>query len=222
MQVLAPDVFADLLGLPAAALIVMLLAGALLALTGWRWHRFWLTIIVSLISGLIGLRQAPAWGIGQPVVAGALMAAAAGCLALSLARVGLFLAYGLGTWYVMKRFAPEVAIPAVCIAAGGLFSVLFYRFCVVLLTSAAGCVLLCYGALGLAEQQSWFPTKMWLQEHTLIVNAAWAGIALMMLMLQLYFWRAAQQKLKRAKTEFTEAELEAERRMGFPTRRYAA
>jgi hypothetical protein len=132
MQVLSPDVFADLLELPLAALGIIAALGAAIALTGWRWHRFWLTITVSLISGLIGIRQAPVWGIEQPIMAGVLLATAAGCLALSLARVGMFLAYGLTIWYAMKRFAPPYAIPAICICAGGLFSVLFYRFCVAL------------------------------------------------------------------------------------------
>ncbi len=222
MQVLTPDVFADVLELPAAALLIMVALGVLLSLTGWLWHRFWLTICVSLIAGLIGIRQAPAWGIAQPIVAGILMAAAAGCLALSLARVGLFLAYGLGAWYAMKRLSPELAIPAVCICIGGLFSVLFYRFCVVLLTTILGSLLLGFGGLALAQQNQWFPVKTWLLEQSLLVHAIWGGGVLLTLMLQLYFWRAAKRRQKRLRAEYSEAELEAERRMGFPIRRHAA
>src|SRR4051794_23430026 len=115
MEVLAPDILSDVLELPFVALAAVGGVGLGLALPGGAWHRFWLTICVSLISGLVGVRQAAAWGIGQPVLAGALLAAAAGCLALSLARVGLFIGYGLGCWYAMKRFAPAYAVPAICI-----------------------------------------------------------------------------------------------------------
>jgi hypothetical protein len=205
-----------------AALGIIVAIGAAIALTGWRWHRFWLTITVSLISGLIGIRQAPVWGIGQPIMAGVLLATAAGCLALSLARVGLFLAYGLAIWYAMKRFAPPYAIPAICICAGGLFSVLFYRFCVVLLTSAFGSLLLCYGGLAFLQQKNIFSVSPWIGEQPIIASAIWGGITFFTLSLQLYFWRRAKERLKKARLDFTEAELEAERRLGFPTRRAAA
>jgi hypothetical protein len=219
MLVLSPDVLADILDLPVAALLVMVGLGAALALTGWRWHRFWLTISVSLISGLVGLRQATTWGIEQPVLAGVLLAAAAGCLALSLARVGLFLAYGLATWYAMKRMAPPYAIPAICICLGGLFSVLFYRFCVVLLTSIFGSLLLTYGGLAYAQQQNWFPMVNWLKEQPFAAHGAFAALCALTLFLQLYLWRRARRKKL---TEYTAEELEAERRLGFAVKNRAA
>ena len=219
MQVLSPEVLADVLELPSLALITLFVLGVSLALTGWRWHRFWLTISVSLISGLVGLRQAQAWGIGQPIVAAVLLATAAGCLALSLARVGLFLAYGLATWYAVKRFAPPYAIPAICICLGGLFSVLFYRFCVVMLTSVVGSVILSYAGMAYAQQQNWFPMQTWLKEQALVAHASLAGISLLTLVTQLYFWRNTR---KRKAAEYSAEELEAERRMGFPMRGRAA
>lgn len=219
MQVLSPDVLADVMELPTLALLTLSILGACLALTGWRWHRFWLTISVSLISGLVGLRQAQAWGIQQPIVAAVLLATAAGCLALSLARVGLFLAYGLATWYAVKRFAPPYAIPAVCICLGGLFSVLFYRFCVILLTSVVGSVILSYAGMAYAQQQNWFPMQMWLKEQTLVAHASLAGLCLLTLTIQLYLWRNTR---KRKVPEYSAEELEAERRMGFPVRGRAA
>jgi hypothetical protein len=219
MTVLSPELLADVLELPVAALWVLIGIGLGLALTGWKWHRFWLTISVSLISGLIGLRSAQSWGIQQPILAGVLLAAAAGCLALSLARVGLFLAYGLVTWYAMKRLAPPYAIPAICICIGGLFSVLFYRFCVVLLTSAVGSILMAYGGLAYAEHQKWFPVMTWLKDQALPAHAALAGLGVVTLLLQLYFWRKAKKKRM---ADYTAEELEAERRLGFATRNRAA
>ena len=219
MQLLSPDVLTDVLELPVAALLVMVGFGAALALTGWRWHRFWLTISVSLISGVVGLRQASTWGIEQPILAGVLLAAAAGCLALSLARVGLFLAYGLVTWYAMKRLAPPYAIPAICICLGGLFSVLFYRFCVVLLTSILGTLLLAYGGMAYAQQQNWYPMLNWLKDQPLAAHGAYAGLCGLTLFLQLYFWRRARKKKL---PEYTAEELEAERRLGFAVKNRAA
>jgi len=222
MQLLAPDVLTDLIDLPAAGLVALVVIGLALALTGWVWHRFWLTISVSLISGLVGVRQAAAWGIDQPVVAGALLAAAAGCLALSLARVGLFIGYGLGCWYAMQRFAPAYAVPAICICVGGIFSVLFYRFCVVLLTAALGSVLLCYGGLALLHQQKTLSAVQFLMDQSLLAHGLWGAATFLTLMLQLYFWRRSRRRLRRLRREYTSAELEAERRLGFTIRNQAA
>ena len=219
MQILSPEVLADVLDLPLAALLVIMGIGAGLALTGWRWHRFWLTISVSLICGMVGLRQAQAWGIQQPILAGVLLAAAGGCLALSLARVGLFLAYGLATWYAMKRFAPPYAVPAICICLGGIFSVLFYRFCVALLTSVVGSILLSYAGMAYAQQQNWFPMQTWLKEQSLAAHGCLAAMCAFTLMLQLYFWRRTRKKKP---AEYSAEELEAERRLGFAVRGRAA
>lgn len=219
MEILSPEVVTDILELPLPALLAMMGAGLLLSITGWKWHRFWLTMCVSLIAGLIGMRQSTAWGISQPVVTGVLLAAAAGCLALSLSRVALFLAYGLTCWYAMKRMSPVYAIPAICICAGGLFSVVFYRFCVVLLTSTIGSVVLCYGAVAYVEQQKWYAALNWLKEQSLAAHAALAGVTLVALLIQL----AISRKNKKKKlTDYTTEEMEAERRLGFPIRGRAA
>lgn len=219
MEILSAEIVTDILELPMPALLAMMSTGLLLAITGWKWHRFWLTLCVSLIAGLIGMRQASAWGISQPVVSGVLLAAAAGCLALSLSRVGLFLAYGLACWYTMKRLAPPYAIPAICICAGGLFSALFYRFCVVLLTSAIGSVVLCYGAIAYVEQQKWYAALNWLKDQSLVAHAALAGVILLSLFIQLALCRKSKKKKL---ADYTAHEIEAERRLGFPIRNRVA
>lgn len=219
MAIITPEFLTDILDLPMPALLVLMGVGLLLALTGWRWHRFWLTICISMVAGVIGLKQATAWGIQQPMVAGVLLAAAAGCLSLSLARVGLFLAYGLGCWYIMKRVAPPYAIPAICICAGGLFSVLFYRFCVVLLTSVIGALLCIYGGLAYGEQQKLFPAMQWLKDQTLAVHGAFGGFVLVTTMIQLYLGKRARRKKL---AEYSAEELEAERRLGFAVKNRAA
>lgn len=219
MEILSPDVVVDFLDLPMPALLAMMGTGLLLAITGWKWHRFWLTLCVSLFAGMIGMRQATAWGISQPVVSGVLLAAAAGCLALSLSRVALFLAYGLTCWYAMKRMAPVYAIPAICICAGGLFSVIFYRFCVVLLTSTLGSITLSYGVIAYVEQQKWYAALNWLKEQLVVAHAALAGVTLVALFIQLALWRKSRKKKL---VDYSIEEMEVERRLGFPIRHRAA
>lgn len=219
MNLLSPEYLSELMDLPSAALLVMLGLGTGLALTGWKWHRFWLTLCLSLVAGLVGLKQAAAWGIHQPVLAGVVLAATAGCLALSLARVGLFLAYGLTCWYAMQRLAPAYAIPAMCICGGGIFSVVFYRFSMALLTSAIGCLMISYGVLAYGEQQRWFPMLNWLKDQPVAAHASWAGLTLATLFLQLYLSRRARRKKP---AEYSADELEAERKLGFAVRNRAA
>ncbi|HMO35557.1 MAG TPA: hypothetical protein PKA06_05905, partial [Gemmatales bacterium] len=144
---------------------------------------------------------------------------AAGCLSLSLARVGLFLAYGLGCWYAMKRFAPEYAIPVICVCAGGLFSVFFYRFCVILLTSSVGSLMVAYGGMAYAEQSKLFSALPWPQEQSLTLHGALAGFLLTTMVVQLYTTRRLRTRIK---NECTREELESERRLGFSVKDRAA
>lgn len=219
MSLLTPEYLTELLDLPSAALLITLVLGLALALTGWKWHRFWLTLSLSLVAGLVGMKQAATWGIQQPALAGGILAATAGCLALSLARVGLFLAYGLACWYIMQRLAPAYAIPAMCICVGGIFSVVFYRFSMALLTSAIGCLMMCYSGFAYCEQQKFFPVLNLIKEQALTVHAVWTGLTLLSSLLQLYFWRKTRKKKP---AEYSLEELEAERRLGFPVRGRAA
>src|SRR5262249_52416225 len=86
MQLLAPDVLAEAQGLSVAVTVTGLVAGLLVWLYGWRWHRFWTVLGATLLAGVLGLYSAPTYGV-QPLVGGLLLAVAAGALALSLVRM---------------------------------------------------------------------------------------------------------------------------------------
>ena len=151
MTIIAPDLLTDMLDLPLLAVALVAGVGFGLWITGWWLHRFWITVLTSLTTGLYGLRAAPQLGMAQPVVAGILLALAGGCLALALARLALFGIYGLAAWYLVQQTAPTYAYPLICITAGGLFSVFFFRFCIITLTSALGTVLMGYAGLVLLQ-----------------------------------------------------------------------
>jgi hypothetical protein len=152
LTLFAPDLLAEMQNLSQATLAVIAGVGLLLWLTGWYLHRFWLTVLTSFGVGLLGLKIGPQYGVEQPVIAGVLLALAGGCLALALARLALFIVYGLAVWQLALQFAPAYAVPLVCITAGGLVSILLFRLCLILLTSAAGTILLGYAGLALAGQ----------------------------------------------------------------------
>src|SRR5947209_20520712 len=95
MQLIAPEILAsDLSGLSLGLAAAGLLLGLALWLFGWRWHRFWVVLGVTLLGGVLGLHAAPALRT-QPLAAGVLLALGAGALALSLMRL-LALAAGGG------------------------------------------------------------------------------------------------------------------------------
>jgi hypothetical protein len=179
---------------------------------GWVTHRFWIALLTTLAAGLIGLRYGSEIGL-QPVVAGLLAAVAAGCVALALARIAIFFWYGFLCWYVVHFTAPQLEVPLVCILIGGLISVLFYRFCVMLLTSAAGMILLSYGGLVLLERAIRFDAVRWVSEqkpqtiHIAFVVAVALGVVVQYLVSQAksYYqkrwkeWSDFQKKQQQAK-----------------------
>src|SRR5262245_42715137 len=94
MWILAPDILELSRQLSPMVCIVGLLLGALLWSLGASSYRFWLALMVTVAAGGVGLNLARANGV-QPLVAGLLMALAAGVMALSLARITLFVAGGV-------------------------------------------------------------------------------------------------------------------------------
>src|SRR5258708_4842821 len=85
--------------------LVLAIGLALWLLGGWS-HRFCVVLITTLIAGVVGLQSGPVWGM-EPLVAGLLLAVAAGALALSLVRVLVFLGVGLGTLILARTTAPN-------------------------------------------------------------------------------------------------------------------
>src|SRR6476661_7226479 len=91
-------------------------------LGGWS-HRFWLVLLITLGAGVYGLSIGEAFGV-QPLVAGLLLAVAAGTLALSLVRVAAFLAGGVAACVLAEQLMPRWQEPFIFFFVGaflGLF-----------------------------------------------------------------------------------------------------
>jgi hypothetical protein len=200
MHVISPDMLADLVdpanGLPLPAAICLTVLGAALVLTGWRLHRFWIVLAATLGAGIAGLRLGPDYGV-QPIVAGLLAAVAAGTLALSLARVAIFLGCGLGCWQLVQAILPQWAEPAVCILAGGLLGIVLFRLWVMLLTCSAGVLLLSYGGLTLAVQLLRFDAVQSLREAGGLVDVGYGVAVLVGVLIQYVLDRARRRRLLR-------------------------
>jgi hypothetical protein len=151
MFILDPELLKTMRELPLMALGGAAVIGLCLWITGWWLHRFWITLIATLCGGIIGLMYGPDLGVKQAIVAGVLLALASGCLALSLARVAVFLIYGGVTWYVTMLVTPQWAVPLICVTVGGLLSIWCFRLSMSLLTTSLAAVLLAYSGLLLAD-----------------------------------------------------------------------
>jgi hypothetical protein len=149
---IAPEILAeDLHGLSPGLAAVGLLLGLVLWAFGWRWHRFWVVLGVTLLGGVFGLHAAPALRT-QPLAAGVLLAIGAGVLALSLVRVLAFGAGGCAALLAVQALVPTWDQPLLSFTTGGLLGVLLFRVWLMALTSFAGVLLMTYSGLCLAER----------------------------------------------------------------------
>jgi hypothetical protein len=147
MQFIAPDILAEGRGLSLSLSALGFLAGLLLWITGWRGHRFWIVLLTTLAGGLVGLRNGAVYRV-QPVVAGILLAVAAGMLALALVRVVAFAAGGLTFWLAVRVIGPPSwQEPFICFLSGGLLGLLLFRLWTMVLTSFGGTLLMGYSGL---------------------------------------------------------------------------
>src|SRR3954470_2454668 len=125
MQVLNPDFLVLTRELSPGVSIVAILVGLALWLYGAHSHRFWLALLMTVSAGLLGLVLGPEFAV-QPLVAGLLLALAAGMLALALTRITLFALGGFCAILVV-RIAVPAANEFLCFVVGGLVGVCFYQ-----------------------------------------------------------------------------------------------
>jgi hypothetical protein len=140
MHLIAPDILAEARGLSVGVLITGIIVGLLLWLFGWRWHRFWTVVAVTVAGGLYGLSTGQAAG-GHVLALGLLLAVSAGLLALELARLLAFVAGGTAVLLAAGSLFPNAQELGVFFLAGGLVGVLFYRLWTMALTSFVGTLL---------------------------------------------------------------------------------
>jgi hypothetical protein len=203
MNLVAPDIVQDACGLPLPITGGALGIGLILWLFGARTHRFWIALVITVAAGLIGLAHGPAAKM-QPLVAGLLMAVAAGALALSLVRVLLFIAGGFAALAVMQALAPNYDEPIVSFLIGGLGGILMYRLWITVFTSFIGTLLIAYSGLCLLHQLRFLDAVTWSTRNGALLNWTCAAVACMGVLIQFLLER--RRKRKSSHTEDDEEE----------------
>jgi hypothetical protein len=198
MQLVAPNILEEARGLPPWLNGAALAVGLFLWLYGARGHRFWIALVITAVAGLVGLYQGPAWNV-QPLVAGLLLALAAGALALSLIRLLLFVAGGFAALALAGTLAPTWDEPAVSFLVGGLGGIFLYHFWITALTSLCGTLLIAYSSLCLLDRFRVVDAPAWSGRNGPLLNWACGAAAVLGIVLQFLLERRRKRKLKAAR-----------------------
>jgi hypothetical protein len=219
MQLLAPDIVAEARELSLPVLVAGLALGLFLWVLGGRLHRFWLVLGTTLVAGVMGLYSGATFGV-QPLVAGLLLAIAAGALALSLIRVVAFAAGGVTGWVVLHAVAPSWNEPLVTFLAGGLLGLMLFRLWMMVLTSLGGTLLVGYSGLCLADQLGNLDAVTWCRERVSLLNIACGGVLLLGMLFQfLIDRRQIRLALEKADKEREKAAKEREKKAATPPKK---
>lgn len=151
MQLLLPEILAELTPLSPALLAIGGTAGLILWIAGWWSHRFWIVLSATILGGLNGLLYGPTMGV-PAIPAALLLAISLGLVALSLMRVFAFFAGGIACLILMNLLAPTIQAPLIVMLIGGIISILLYRLWMIGTTSFAGAVLLSYFGMACASR----------------------------------------------------------------------
>jgi hypothetical protein len=186
MQLLTPDILGDAAALSLPILVTGLLLGLVLWAFGWRTHRFWVVLVLTVLAGVYGLYKAPAFQ-AQPVLASLLLAAAAGMLALALVRVVAFGAGGCAGILILHELSPTSSHALVVFLVAGLIGLFLFRFWIMALTSYSGVLLMAYAGLSIVQRSGSFDAVAWSETNGGLVNwacglATLAGIAIQFLL----------------------------------------
>jgi hypothetical protein len=184
MQFVAPDLLRDMVDFSPAVSCPVFVLGFMLWLLGWRSHRFWIVFLATLAAGVIGLYSS-ATHSSQPIVAGVLLAMAVGALALALVRVIAFGAGGVTAFLAVQALAPQWQQPLLSFLAGGLFGLLLFRIWTMVLTSAAGTLLMAYSCLCLTKSFGKLDVVALAEKRAATISWICAGVALLGLVVQL-------------------------------------
>jgi len=201
MQILAPDILADVRSLSVALQVTGLVVGLSLWLLGWRNHRFWVVLVMTVSAGTYGLSEASTLHT-QPLVAAVLLAVAAGMLALSLVRLVAFAAGGFFSLVAIQALAPNWDQPLVAFLTGGLLGHLLFRLWVMALTSFCGTLLMSYAGLGLADHLGKLDAVAWTEKRPQILNWLGGAVAALGFLFQFFLERrlASKEESKKSKS----------------------
>jgi membrane protein implicated in regulation of membrane protease activity len=199
MVLLDPDILEAGRDLSPAVTGAGFAVGAFLWLFGAWTHRFWIVVSLTLTAGVYGLVYGPQHGM-QPIVAGLLLAVAAGTLGLALMRVLAFVTGGWAFYVTARLIAPAADEPLLCFVVGGLFSVFLYRLWITAVSSVAGTILLAYSSLWLIGKVFQANTIEWAANHAPLWNWGLGSFAVLGILVQFVLHRR-YQKMKKEKDE---------------------
>ncbi len=144
MQLVVPDLLAEICGLSLALSLAGLLLGLALWLCGWRGHQFFLVLLTTVLGGILTLREG-----SHPLLLALLVAVTSGLLALPLVRLLAFAAGGGAGLFILQHLLPSWNQPLAAFLLGGMVGLLLFRIWLMALTSLAGALLLTYFGLAL-------------------------------------------------------------------------
>ena len=194
MQVLDPEFLALTRELSPGVSVVAGLVGLALWLFGARSHRFWLALVMTVSAGMVGLALGREFAV-QPLVAGLLLALAAGMLALALTRITLFVLGGMCA-ILLVRIAVPSANEFLCFVVGGLVGICFYQLWITALSSILGSVLMAYSVVTLMNSPGKFDSVEWATQNAPLVNWAMIGSTVLGILAQFILdRRSAKNKI---------------------------
>jgi hypothetical protein len=170
--------------------------GLLLWLFGWRFHRFWIVLGITVWAGIVGLVSGKESGL-QVLATGLLLALVAGLMALHLARIVAVVGAGFAVMTSVDALSPSFQQPLLCFLVGGLLGVVLFRLLTMLLTSFAGTALVITSGLLIAEKvRPNFDAVAWVNDHAkeLIVVAAAATLFGVVSQQLVERWRGGKKK----------------------------
>jgi len=198
VHLVAPDILAETQGkgLSLAACITGMVVGLTLWGFAARAQRFWLVLLTTVSAGLYGLSLAETYDV-QPLVAGLLMAVAAGVLSVALARLFAFLAGGVAACLLLSALFPTWREPFVFFFAGGFLALSLMRVWLMALASLAGSLLMLYCTLWLLEHLGQIDAAAWAAQRHLLLDWACGGLAVVGFAIQFLLDRRRQRKERR-------------------------
>jgi hypothetical protein len=177
MELLIPDILADARQLSASLCVLAFLIGAVLWLAGWWSHRFWVVLGFTVLGGIYGLQSAAILRT-QPLVAAIGIGLAGGILALTLVRLGAFVAGGYAGLVLMQAAFPAFDQPLLSFLTGAFLGFLLFRYWTMALTSLAGVVLMGHAVLSLADKMGKLNAVAWSEANASVLTATCGFFAL--------------------------------------------
>jgi hypothetical protein len=170
--------------------------GLLLWLFGWRFHRFWIVLGITVWAGIVGLVSGKESGL-QVLATGLLLALVAGLLALHVARILAVGGAGLAVMTSIDALSPNFQQPLLCFLLGGLLGVVLFRLLTMMMTSFAGVALMLSSGLLIFEKvRPGFDGVAWVNGHGKDLVWVAGGATLLGVVAQnlVERWRAGKKK----------------------------